>query len=337
MKHAYLLILIFGSIAVYSQVGLKQITFTDSSRSRNLKSTIFYPTKSELVQEYGGNRVFMGFMASKDTEISTHSKLPLIILAHGTSGNWRNLSWLADTLVKKGAIAVAANHPGSTTGDATPASVFRTWNQPLDISFLIDRMLASEFSQHIDTGKIIVIGSSLGGYTALALSGAKVKLEKYPDFCEKHSDEACNYFWPVFESLDQDFFEKTNQLYIDSRIKLSIALVPGFVEVMTRESLQNMDNPILIVGAEMDENLPPETHFLPYLDNLSATAKYHTVEGANHYSFLQQCKSGALEILAEEEAEFVCIEKGDRKREEIHEEVIEMVISFIESHIHASK
>jgi predicted dienelactone hydrolase len=329
MKLLTTILMLISSISLYSQIGLTSRTFIDSTRGRTINTTLLYPAKSDSIDSFGSNRVFKGFKASLNADLFSDKKLPLIILIHGTSGNWKNLTWLGAPIANKGAIVVAANHEGSTTGDATPSSVIRVWNQPQDVSFLIDRLLKSEFSEFIDNNKIIAIGSSLGGYTTLALTGAILNFEKYKQFCFDNEDASTKFFRPALDELNQDFYTKANQLHLDNRISLAIALVPGFVEVMNFDSLKNIKIPALIIGASLDENLPPATHYEPFLDEFPAAWKYIEITDATHYSFLQKCKPGALKILAEENAEFACMEKGEKTREEIHIEVLDEIEEFM--------
>lgn len=330
MKLTTIIITLFSASPLFAQVGLMHKTYTDNTRNRTLETYIFYPAKEASTNELGGNRVFKGFNATQDAELKADKKLPLIVLAHGTSGNWKNLTWIASPMVANGAIAVATNHPGSTTGDATPASVIQMWNQPEDVSFLIDQLLQSDFAHYTDTGKIIVMGSSLGGYTALALSGAILDFERFLPFCMEHDDISIAYFKPALKGLDNEFYIKANQPHSDPRIDAAIALVPGFVEAMTKESLQNLKVPTLIIGASLDENVPPKTHFRPFIPTLTDNPKYIEISDATHFSFLQECKPGALEILAEENAEFACLEKGEKTREEIHKEVLKEIRTFLQ-------
>jgi predicted dienelactone hydrolase len=332
IKQLAILSLLIVSNNIYSQVGLKMAAYIDTTRDRTLETAIFYPSETNSIESYGGNRVFKGFNASLNAKVQTNKKLPLIILVHGTSGNWKNLSWLGVPLAEKGAIIAAANHKGSTTGDATPSSVIRMWQQPQDISFLISELLNSEFSDFIDKNNIIVIGSSLGGYTSLALSGAILNFEHYKQFCLENSNASTQYFLPALDELDQEFYHKANQSHFDERIKLAIALVPGFVEVFNLEVLQKVKTPALIIGASLDENLPPAVHYHPFLSAFPSAWEYFEVTGATHYSFLQNCTSDALEILAEENAEFACLEKGRKTRTEIHEEILQKIVDYIASY-----
>jgi predicted dienelactone hydrolase len=320
--------LIIG-IELLGQIGIEKKIFEDKSRNRTLKTYIIYPGFPDSTKSVAGNRVFKGFNATINAKINIQDKLPLIILVHGTSGNWKNLTWLGSKLVKKGAIVVAANHPGSTTGDASPQTVIQAWNQPKDVSFILSELLSSSFSKHIDTNNISIIGSSLGGYTALALAGAKLEFEKFPAFSKSHNDVSSTYFRPALDIINDEFILNANQSHTDLRVNKAIALVPGFVEVMQSESLNNLNAPTLIIGAELDENIPPNTHYKPFLKNLAKNSKYEEIIGASHYSFLQICQPDALKILKEENAEFACIELGNKSRQEIHNETFSLIDSFL--------
>lgn len=314
-----------------TRVGMAQHRFVDWERGRQLKTKIWYPIEPQAAEEVGANKVYHGIFAAQNGEpaLSENEKAPLYILVHGTMGTWRNLSWLATDLAEKGGIVAAANHPGSTWITARPKTVLKTWNQPQDVSFLIDSLLDSEYGPYIDEENIVVIGFSLGGYTSMALSGARIDMEQMISFCESHPDEGCSYFEPVFDSLDDEFYTKAGRDFRDSRIKAAVALSPGLFESVEERSFAEIDIPLLIIGAEHDQNVPPQTHYYPTLDQLPASARYHELEQATHFSFVQLCKPGALEILAKNDEEFVCVESGERSRLEIHAEVIALIDQFL--------
>lgn len=320
---------LFSCTSQGSSLGLTEKIFVDEARNRSLQTYIWYPTQEQQTEEVASNPAFKGVFASLNADVTVTDKVPLYILVHGTSGNWRNQSWLAAELAVKGGIVVSSNHPGSTSGDATPSSVIQVWNQPNDISFLIDSMLSSEFGQYIDEDNIFVIGMSLGGYSAMAVSGAMLQMERLPEFCAINEDEGCKYFRSTFETFDDDFYAQANQDHKDKRVKAAIALVPGLVESMTTSSIKELDAPVLIIGAEKDRNVPPETHFHPMINYIPEHSQYREIKEASHFSFLQLCKPGAHELLAEDGEEFVCEDGGSKSRSEIHAEIVTLVETFL--------
>ena len=316
------------SSVLYAGVGFSSTVFTDNVRDRTLTSYIWYPTNTQGTEIVAENIAFKGFSASKDANI-IKKKFPLYILVHGTSGNWKNLSWLAPKLCQGGAIVIAANHPDYTSNNNTPDSVIKMWNQPKDISFLLDSMFESKFGKQLDNENIFVVGYSLGGYSSMAVAGAKLDMKKYLSFCSENKDKSCRYFKSTFQNFNKEFFQNSAQSQKDVRIRASIAIAPGFVESMTNESLNNIGIPTLIIGAELDENVPPNTHFKPKFNAFSKKIKYQEISNATHFSFMQICRPKAKEILAEENAEFVCIDGGKRSRQELHDEIYQMIKNFI--------
>jgi predicted dienelactone hydrolase len=55
-------------------------------------------------------------------------KFPLVILSHGSGGEYSNHTWLIDSLVENGFIVAALNHPLNTTRDNTDEGVISVWH-----------------------------------------------------------------------------------------------------------------------------------------------------------------------------------------------------------------
>lgn len=224
---------------------------------------------------------------------------------------------------------VAANHPGYTSGNATPSSVLRAWEQPRDATFLLGEMLESRFKDYVDRSRIYAIGYSLGGYSALALAGARLDMHRYIEFCGSNEDVSCRYFKPAFSSLSDADFKNAAMDLKDERFTGIIALAPGFVESVTQESLSRIMVPTLIVGASLDKNVPPATHLLPWRENFSELMRYEEIPDAAHFSFMQICKPNGAAILAEEGAEFVCQDGNGSSRRDIHETLYTLIVDFL--------
>lgn len=312
-------------ISLFANTAFKKEIYTYNNRV--LKTAIWYPTFDKKKETFAQNAAFKGFKASNASEIKD-KKFPLIIFVHGTSGNWRNLSWLANDLAKNN-IIMAANHPGYTSKDSNPKSVFRVWTQAKDVSFLITKALRSDFGNYIDKDNIYVLGFSLGAYTALALSGAKLDMSKYKTFCMKYNDKACEYFKNATSIINKEYLKKSSQDLSDKRIKKSIAFAPGFMQSMTNESLKKIIIPTLVVGAQFDHNVPVETVIKAKFKYFSKTMFYKEIEDASHFSFMQLCTDKAVSILKEEKAEFVCFDGNSKTREDIHKEVKIMINDFL--------
>ena len=309
-------------------VGMAEAVFKDAQRGRTLKTHIWYPCDGGQTSRIAENAVFEGIDVVGDGAVRP-GKYPLYVLLHGTTGNWRNLSWLAARLAENGAVVCAADHPGYTSGDATPASVIRAWDQPLDAGFLADEMLRSRFRDHLDPNKVFAVGYSLGGYSVLALAGARLDLHRVVEFCAGNQDRSCRYFSPTFAGLEAQDFTDAAQGLRDTRFTAAVAIAPGFVEAFTPESLKSITIPVLIIGGGKDRNIPPSTHFYPRLGDFPRNIAYREIPDASHFSFMQICKPGALKILAEEDAEFVCMDYGSDRRA-IHDRLYQYIVDFLQ-------
>lgn len=325
--------LLFTALLVVSQgclgsIGISTEYYDDATRARRIETKILYPTNTaESGDTVAENAAFYGFNAVEDAEIAG-KQLPIYILVHGTSGNWRNLSWLASQLAESGALVVSANHPNYTSGQATPDSVIRMWDQPLDVSFLIDQVLSGNYGAYVDPENITVIGYSLGGYSALASAGARLDMSGYREYCRQNQDESCQYFANAISGLTEQEYSKISQDYRDPRASRVVAIAPGFVPAVRADSLNNLSATTLIVGAELDEHVPPRMQLEPYLNEGTENLTYEVIPGAYHFSFMQLCKPEAVAILAEEGAEFVCQEPSGRDRDSIHTQLFQLINRF---------
>lgn len=98
-------------------------------------------------------------------------RYPLLIFSHGLVSSRYGVTYMAEHLASHGHIVLAADHPLSNfdaPGGPTHVDVV---NQPADVSFMIDQVLALEpsvrpFRGEIDRERIGVFGISLGGATA---------------------------------------------------------------------------------------------------------------------------------------------------------------------------
>jgi dienelactone hydrolase len=107
--------------------------------------------------------------------VSGSEHFPLIVFSHGNSGVRYQSFFLAEALASHGFVVVAPDHTGNTIFE--PGATFETRDRPLDVSFLITRMLeksgdtGDRFYRRIDPSRIGVTGHSFGAFTALALAG----------------------------------------------------------------------------------------------------------------------------------------------------------------------
>lgn len=322
----YLVLLLIPVSGWSYSVGSRLETLENISTQRDLKVRIFYPTtSSNEPQLMGSNLVFTGYSAIPDAPIAS-GRFPLILLSHGSGGNNTNLAWLATALVERGAIVVAANHPGSTTGDSRPETDLTL--QTRDLSFMLDRYLATGvWKNAIDVSKIGAIGHSKGGYSVLALAGGLINRQRLNQYCEDMPQMPdCRFYRQKGVQLEKTNDARLAASYRDPRIKFAIALDPGMNYVLTPESLKAIAIPVLTIAAGY--------YSRPTGKMTLGTEKILTprqiMPQAGHFDFLPVCQPTAEKILAEEGEAFIC-DTPASQREQIHQQTIAAITAFLHS------
>jgi len=308
-------------------VGVRTIEIVAAGRA-TFSARVWYPTSGGEPKTFRANAVLPGYQAVPDGAVAVKSPAPLVILLHGSGGGAEGMAWIALELVAHGAIAVAADHPASASGDGRQRSILDVWEQPDDVRAMIDQLESSDWSARIDRDRIAVVGFSLGGQSAMLLAGARFEFARVQEFCKTHRDGACEALQPYFGSFDDAFLARANADHADHRIRAAVAIAPGFTEAMTAASLQALA-PTLIIAGGHDQQLPPETRVRPMLVHLRPPSGYHEIASAKHYSFLPLCRPNANELLAGTPEEGLCQEQVGTTREQIHTEALEAITTFL--------
>lgn len=310
-------------------VGIDTLEVPSKDAAPGFTATLWYHALPGPEIRFGASRIRSGYLAVDRGRPALSKSVPLIVLTHGTGGSAQSMAWLAMPLARRGALVVAADHPASSGGDPERQSMMAVWTQPNDVHHLIDTLLASEWGVHIDRQKIVSVGFSLGGATAMMLAGSRLDFERFPTFCETHEDGACRAFAKHFSQVDARFYERANADHKEPRLSAAVAIAPGFTEAFTAASLHAQETPLLLITGSRDQQLPPATHVAPMRDLLPKQSRYLEIEDAHHFSFLPQCSDGAETVLAETDEQFVCQEFGQKTRAEIHAEVMRAITTFL--------
>jgi predicted dienelactone hydrolase len=220
----------------------------------------------------------------------------LILLSHGISGTELGHSALAQALARNGYLVAALRHPGDNYQDRSllekgPERYFD--ERPRQASRVIDAILSDPaWKARIaadSQGPIVgALGHSAGGYTVLALAGAKPDLSRMKKHCQAEASED-----PIFCSLARPG-EATPPSPVatpsllpslkDERVRAIVAMAPTGV-LLTAESLAAVRSATMIYEAELDRFLVPRFHAEWVASNLPA-ANLHRVPNAWHFAFM---------------------------------------------------
>ena len=312
-------------------VGIRYSEAFAPARKINIDFHIWYPANSGGRKvTVGGNGVFYGTSAGRGAP-HKNGQFPLILMSHGAGGNAGQFSWIASALANAGYVVVLPNHPGTTSGDASALAAVRVWERPADISAVIDEIIANPTAYpFINTNRIATLGFSAGGYTAMAVSGARVDVEALQSFCD-HSDHGmsdCAFLARGGVDLHSLDLSPASQDLRDPRIKAAAIVDPGIVETLTRISLSKINIPMLIINLGKENTIPKGVYARRAAETIPG-AKYKVIDDAIHFSFMARCKPNGAGILADEgEPDPLCDDAGGRERSLIHRELKGLIVGF---------
>ena len=327
-------ILTFGT-AHAGEVGVMNFTFDAPQRDRLVQALVWYPAMTGGHIEYvGDNAVFKGAVANRDA-LPDGVKHPLIIFSHGSGGNAAGLGWISERLAAEGYVVIAANHQGSTSGDSRPETNVKIWQPPQDMSAMLDAIFASPALQRIvDVNNVTAIGFSMGGHAVLALAGTTAKVDAFAKFCDDHKDSP-NCIWfdrgndlikghVDLHKLDPRQFESS---YVDKRVGRVIAIDPGVAQALDSKSLGAVSVPTLLINLGEGEAIPLGVR-ADQIAKAIPHARYETIAGANHFSFLPECKALGWAYVMMEGDDPVCTQSA-RSRSDIHDEIADKITAFL--------
>ncbi|MDP5219896.1 alpha/beta fold hydrolase [Ruegeria sp. 2205SS24-7] len=314
---------------------MADLTIADPDGDRHLSGFIWYPTEATGPLSFDlESVVWESSQVIKDGD-PAKGRFPLVVLSHGMYGNAYNQAWFANALARRGYVVAAVNHPGTSTWSRDPEVTRQLWERPKDISRVIDHATATpELAMMVDPARVFMAGHSLGGFTAIALAGARYDAARLNLVCAEMPDElTCNILsnWKVAQT-DEDRVRMEADLS-DPRISAFVVFDLGGTQSFSDTSLARIDRPLLIYGAPiMNSGLTLDIESRALRSAVApGIARYVEPETLSHFDFLGRCKPGGYEILQKEEPgdEIICANGGARRAAK-HEKIIEEAGSFFD-------
>jgi predicted dienelactone hydrolase len=303
-------------------------------RGTDVDFDIWYPATAGGKQvTVGGNGVFYGTRAGRNAP-HLDGRFPLVIMSHGAGGNAGQFGWIASELAHAGFVVVLPNHPGTTTGNASAKAAVRVWERPADVTAVLDEIMGNaDAYPYVDPDRISVLGFSAGGYTAMAIAGARVDPDKLQRFCDTtdHGMSDCAFLAHFGIDLHSFDLSPAAQDLTDARIKAAVIVDPGIVSTLTPYSLAGINIPMLILYLG-DEDPVPAGVYARGASELFPDATYAVVPDAIHFSFLAECKAAGKRILENEgELDPLCDDAGGRSRADIHKGLSAKIVAYLRS------
>jgi len=216
----------------------------------------------------------------------------LILLSHGIGGTELGHSSLAQALARDGYLVAALRHPGDNWQDRsllekTPERYFD--ERPRQASRVIDAILADpawkdRIAADSRGPRVGALGHSAGGYTVLALAGARPDLSRLKQHCFAEASED-----PILCGIGRSVaamppLPAATPSLKDERVRAIVAMAPAGV-LLTAESLATVRSATLIYEAELDRFLVPKFHAEWVPSHLPAP-NLQRVPNAWHFAFM---------------------------------------------------
>lgn len=213
---------------------------------------------------------------------------PLIVISHGTGGDFAGHVDTAVALARAGFIVAALTHPGDNWRDSSRAT--RIEGRPAALSATISYMLQA-WPGHaaVDPDRIGAFGFSAGGLTVLAAAGGRPDLALLADHCRqrpayfdctllKTQPRAATAPWPSLH---------------DSRIKAIVVAAPALGFTFNRAGLAKVTVPVQLWRADDDLILPAPFYADAVKTALPRQPEFQSVPAAGHFDFLAPCADPA--------------------------------------------
>ena len=184
-------------------------------------------------------------------EEKAEAPYPLVVYSHGFTSTYEGGAYMARHLASLGYVVVAVNYPLTNFAAPGGPNVLDVVNQPGDVSFLIDTLLAdSATSGHalegmVDASRIGLTGISLGGMTTTLAS-----------------------FHPELR---------------DERIGAALSIA-GPTSMFTERFFTHADVPFLMLAGDIDALVPYRSNAAPVPD-IVAKSELVTIAGGSHTGF----------------------------------------------------
>jgi predicted dienelactone hydrolase len=258
------------------------------------------PSESGELPIFKRERIFYDAIRKRairaDIYYSSETRGPLVVMSHGFAADRRFLRYFAYHLASRGLTVVSIEHPGSnieslfrvatnfTPDRVLPAGEFI--ERPRDISFVLNELTGlnretGDLAGKFYTDRVTIIGHSFGGYTALALAGARLHPAEARAACSRLSPlERSPADWLQCSAAALPYKRLSLR---DHRIDRAIVLNP-LVGDLFADDLNSISIPTLLLASTGDGITPMVGHQLQPFDRLGGEKYLIVADGATHMS-----------------------------------------------------
>jgi predicted dienelactone hydrolase len=325
------------------KIGITKLVFNDTTRSRELITTLWYPVAEDEKVEPIDYAVWIGGQAATNAPISNaHKHYPFIFLSHGYGGDWSGNSWIAELLAAHGFIVGAIDHYGNTHYNMLLQWSIRPFARAQDISFVLDQLRQDPvWGPKIDINKIGMIGFSQGGAAGLWLAGARANftdIEKELLLAGVSKEDFAKLSFADKDQLEKIIanlsYEEANGFFKDDRIKAVFLMAPGLGgenSYFKPAGLAAITIPVYIIAGAADEIVPIKSNaefFATHINNAQLTILPGNV---SHWVFMNRGTELGKKLLPH-----LTIDDASIDRAAIHKQVGNLAVQFFKQSLRSS-
>lgn len=280
-----------------------EFTLNDSSRQRTFPVDLYLPIYPQggLTSKFYSQLPIANSSNTSLISQGTGKLIPVIVISHGLGSERQTFAYLAAHLASYGFAVAVPEHPGSNAeqlealqrgfaSEVTPPE--ELIDRPLDIQFLLNE-LEKSFQGQLNLQQVGVLGQSFGGYTTLALIGAKINQEQLQQNCN-FSNDSLNLSL-LLQCLALQL-PATDYNLQDERIKAAIAINPIDSTIFGQSSLSQIQVPLMIVASSNDAAAPALPEQIIPFTWLTTPNKYLVLlKKGTHFSTLAE-SSGSIPV-----------------------------------------
>ena len=300
-----------AGVAPSSNVAFRRIEVQDPATGELFPVALWYPTRAApaplfLTGSLSPCRLpaMLCRMITFEMQVANDAppadgKFGLIVISHGAGGLALNHRDLALALASHGYVVAAPTHARGNGDDISGVGVWV--GRPKQVSRIIDRLLEdAQLGSHIQRERIGVVGHSNGGYTALAVAGAKPSPAASIAHCQQHPDDArfCSFGGAATREATRSLGEIPDVR--DPRVRAIVVMAPNTAP-FTDDALAEMAVPVRVYGAERDDLTLVRYHAERLAKALRPSTEYALIKRAGHFSFVSSFP-GLLGFMAGEAA-----------------------------------
>ncbi|AFZ56940.1 alpha/beta hydrolase [Anabaena cylindrica FACHB-243] len=258
------------------------ITLNDQSRNRTFPADIYLPNVS--------------------------NPRSIVVISHGLGSDRSSFAYLAEHLAQSGFVVAVPEHPGSSSEQLqallagksqTVTSPREFIDRPLDVKYLLDELTRLSqnnpvFQGRLNLQQIGVIGQSFGGYTALALAGARINFEQLKKDCP-YINNTLNLSL-LLQCLAINLPNTEYNLF-DPRVKAIIAINPVNSSIMGSASLSQIKIPVMMISGSADTIAPalPE-QIIPFTWLTTPNKYLMLINSGTHFSTIAESPNTVVPV-----------------------------------------